>query len=489
MAVTNPSECVQTIGNYELLAKLAEGGMGTVYRGRNCLTGDIVAVKVVPPHLLNNPVVLKRFEQEYSVARAIDHPNIVKALDFGRQGDLRYLVMEFVDGESLGQKLEREGAMSEADAIRVISQVARGLQAAHAQGVIHRDVKPDNVLLTPDGQAKLTDLGLVKELEADLNLTRTGRGLGTPHFMAPEQFRNAKKADMRCDIYSLGATLYMMVTGELPFKSNGPLDAWMKKINNDIEAPRKIMPGLSERMDWAIRRAISPDPLNRPVCCQEFLEDLSGQTTKETVSTEPGVNSVPAYWYMIYTDDEGETHTVKGTLKGIRRSLREGLLGDAENIRLSRDKGGPFAPLKEFAEFRDLVVQPQAAPTPPPRTAPTPVPTPSPTLRPKPAPSAKPRTLSGQAPIVPAPAPTPAPAASASHSSILRKSAVAIPVPPPAAQPAGPCIHLKTGEPGLSADAWRWLILGAFFIGVGLALSYFHTPILRYLRYFLGMMD
>ena len=166
--------------------------------------------------------------------------------------------MEFVEGESLGQKIERDGRMNEEEAIRVISLVAAGLQKAHKQGLIHRDVKPDNVLLMPDGQVKLTDLGLVKEIEADLNFTRTGRGLGTPHFMAPEQFRNAKKADVRCDVYSLGATLYMMVTGELPFQSNGPLDAWMKKINNEIDAPRKWNPELTERVDWAIRRAIRP---------------------------------------------------------------------------------------------------------------------------------------------------------------------------------------------------------------------------------------
>src|SRR5205085_6760165 len=104
------------------------------------------------------------------------------------------------------------------------------------------DVKPDNILLTADGQAKLTDLGLVKELDADLNLTRTGRGLGTPHFMAPEQFRNAKNADARCDIYSLAATLYMAVTGELPFQSAGPVDAWMKKVENKLAPPRQLAP-------------------------------------------------------------------------------------------------------------------------------------------------------------------------------------------------------------------------------------------------------
>src|ERR1043165_9397314 len=264
---------MQTIGNYELVEKIAEGGMGTVYKGRSLTSGMLVAIKIVPSHLLSNPVVLKRFEQEYNAARQIDNPNIVKALDFGRHEDTRYLVMEYVEGESLGQKIERDGRMDEKEAVRIIPQVAEALQKAHKQGLIHRDVKPDNVLITQAGEAKLTDLGLVKELETDLNLTRTGRGLGTPHFMAPEQFRNAKKADVRCDLYSLGATLYMMVTGALPFQSNGPLDAWMEKINNEIEAPRKRVASISERVDWAIRRSISPDPVHRPENCREFIED------------------------------------------------------------------------------------------------------------------------------------------------------------------------------------------------------------------------
>src|SRR5262249_46814687 len=241
-------QVLQTIGKYELLEKIAEGGMGTVYRGRDRDSGQAVAVKVAPPHMVRNPILLKRFEQEDNVARDLQHPNIVRALDYGFHGTVPYLVMEFVEGESLGQKLERDGRMTESEAIRVIAQVAQGLHKAHKQGLVHRDVKPDNVLVTPDGTAKLADLGLVKELEAELNLTHTGRGLGTPHFMAPEQFRNAKNADARCDIYSLGATLYMMVTGELPFKSSGPLDAWMKKIHSELPTPRELTPALSERV-------------------------------------------------------------------------------------------------------------------------------------------------------------------------------------------------------------------------------------------------
>jgi eukaryotic-like serine/threonine-protein kinase len=344
---------LKTISHYDLLDKIAEGGMGTVYRGRDNLTGQIVAVKVVPKHLLSNQVFIKRFEQEYNAARAIDHPNIVRALDFGREGDTPYLVMEFVDGESLGARIEREGALAEEESIRIIGEAAQGLQMAHKLGLIHRDIKPDNILITHDGQAKVTDLGLVKELDADQNLTRTGRGLGTPHFMAPEQFRNAKKADVRCDIYSLAATLYMMVTGELPFRTLNPLDAWMKKINNDLPGPRKVNPEISEHIDWAIRKSMSADPNLRASSCDEFIEDLTGQSGRQ-YSSDDGVKELSEWWYLVYKDDEGITHTVKGTKQAIRRSLNENLLGDAANIRVAESKQGPFEPLRRHPEFRDF---------------------------------------------------------------------------------------------------------------------------------------
>jgi serine/threonine protein kinase len=348
-------ETAKSVGSYDLLEKIAEGGMGAIYRGRHRESGQVVAIKLMPPHLAQNPVLLKRFEQEFRAASRLDHPNIVRALDYSDNGDMPYLVMEFVEGESLGRKLEREGRMSEADAIRIIAQVAQGLHRAHKQNLIHRDVKPDNILVTPDGVAKLADLGLVKETETDLNLTRTGRGLGTPHFMAPEQFRNAKNADIRCDIYSLGATLYMMMTGELPFRSNGPLDAWMKKIQNDLTPPRQLVPGLSERLDWAIRRAMSANPEQRPASCREFVEDLTGHSTRRLPTVDSSTPQAEL-WYLVYRDEGGQPHTVKGTVPAVRRSLRDGLLGDASNIRAGRTKAGPFEPLRSYPEFRDLVV-------------------------------------------------------------------------------------------------------------------------------------
>ncbi|MFO0935982.1 MAG: protein kinase [Gemmataceae bacterium] len=367
------------IGNYDLIEKIAEGGMGAVYKGRQRSTGQIVAIKIVPPDTAKNQVLLKRFEMEFRAASVLNHPNIVKALDYNGVGT-PFLVMEFVDGESLGQRVERDGPIPELEAIKIIAQVCDGLHKAHKQSLIHRDVKPDNILVTREGVAKLTDMGLVKDVDAELNLTRTGRGLGTPHFMSPEQFRNAKNADVKCDIYSLGATLYMMVTGEVPFAKTNPLDCWMKKVKNDFPAPRKVNAGLSERIDWAIRRAMSADPNQRPATCREFVEDLTGNaaavhgspsTAIPQVSTGTASDATPmptntpedVLWYMVYRGPNGQQHTVKGLSGSIRENLRRGALGDPAAIMMSKTKTGPFIPLKTIAEFRDLLVTPAAIET------------------------------------------------------------------------------------------------------------------------------
>jgi serine/threonine protein kinase len=361
MALDTPRPPLKSVGEYDLAEKIAEGGMGTIWRGLHRQTGEVVAVKIVPASMANNAVLQKRFEQEFKAAEKLSHPNIVRAIEYGHEGSTPYIVMEFVPGESIGQRIERDGRIPEREAIDLVVQAANGLFHAHRRGMIHRDVKPDNIMITPDGKAKLADLGLVKETESDLNLTRTGRGLGTPHFMAPEQFRNAKNADKRCDIYSLGATLYMMVTGELPFKSCGPLDAWMKKIHNEITPPRKLVPELTERLDWAIRRAMSADPNQRPESCREFVEDLTGRSTRRVPNVEAD-QPQQDIWFLVYVDEEGVQHTVRGTKAGIRRSLKEGRMGDASGVRASRDKKGPWEPLRSFPEFRDLVIEPAAMP-------------------------------------------------------------------------------------------------------------------------------
>ena len=357
---TRPGTTPASIGDYDVLEKIAEGGMGAVFKARSRVTGDLVAIKVLPPNTARNPVLLKRFEHEYRAAAALDHPHIVRALDFCGSGPTPFLVMEYVEGESLGAKVDREGPMAEDQAIRIIAQVCQGLHRAHKQKLVHRDVKPDNILVTADGVAKLTDLGLVKIADEELNLTKTGRGLGTPNYMAPEQFRDAKNADVRCDVYSLGATLYTLLTGETPFGKVGPLECWLRKQRNELPPPREVNRAVSERVSWAVMRAMSGDPASRPTSCKEFVEDLTGASLRPTAAAP---EQPPAdLWYLVYRDELGETHTVKGTTDGIRRALKEGLLGDASNVRACRTKTGQFLVLTDYPEFRDLVIRPAPMP-------------------------------------------------------------------------------------------------------------------------------
>jgi serine/threonine protein kinase len=247
-----------------------------LYKGVDPHTEEPVAIKVASQEVVDNPVLLKRFKQEYTVTRNLAHPNLIRALSFGHQDAAPYIVFEFVSGPSLGDRLEREGRLSEDEAVRVIRQVAGALGEAHKNRVIHRDVKPDNILLTDDGQAKVIDLGLAKDVDDDQMLTRPSTGLGTPNFMAPEQFSDARHADERCDVYSLGATLYMAVTGQLPFLGRSLKAILDKKAKNDLVPPGQLVPGLSPQVETAICRSVLANPLERPASCLQFLEILSG---------------------------------------------------------------------------------------------------------------------------------------------------------------------------------------------------------------------
>lgn len=351
---------IKQIGQYEILAQVGEGGMGKVYKARHVDHGTIVAIKLVSKETAKQQLLIKRFEKEFKAASSIDHPNVVKALEYSVSDSQPYIVMEFVDGESLGAKVEREGPLPELEAVRLLGQICEALHRAHKQGLIHRDVKPDNIMITKEGDAKLTDLGLVKDVDDTNNLTRTGRGLGTPHYMSPEQFRNAKNADIRCDIYSLGATLYTMVTGVVPFAKSNPLECWMKKSKNEYDEPRKLIPALSDRVNRAIQKAMHADPAARPASCRQLMEELIGRgwTPGEGLSNAASdVIQVPPQdlWYMVYYDENGKARTVKGTTQSIRRNLAAGALGDVSVIVVSRVKQGPFLPINSQEEFADLV--------------------------------------------------------------------------------------------------------------------------------------
>jgi serine/threonine protein kinase len=289
--VTKPPKPPST-KRYLLREPIGHGGMGTVNRADDRVTGQPVAIKVLKATVNESPMHHRRLAQEFRAAAQLEHPNIVRAIEVYTDGWTSCLVYEFVEGEDLAEKIIKVGRLPEDEAVRVITQIAQALQYAHLRQVIHRDVKPDNIMVLPDGRAKLTDFGLAKDYNNDMNLTRHASGLGTPNYMAPEQFADAKTAGVRCDVYSLGATLYSAVTGRLPFEAKAAMAILAQKEKTPPSA-RAVVPGLSESVDEAIRAALQPDAENRPESCLEFFKLLTARPRSGGSGTVPQPKSSP----------------------------------------------------------------------------------------------------------------------------------------------------------------------------------------------------
>ncbi len=250
MADEDGRKQIKSLGGFELLSLLGRGGMGAVYKARQTSLDRVVALKVLPPSLARNRDFIQRFLREARAAGKLNHANIVTGIDVGEADGFFYFAMEFVEGESLGARLKREGPLPPAEAISIVRQVAEGLRHAHEHGLIHRDVKPDNVLIDKGGTAKLCDLGLARSAAAeDSSLTQTGTALGTPNYISPEQARGEGDIDAHTDIYSLGATLYHLVAGRPPFSGNTAAVVMTHHINDPAppltEAAPEAGPGLA----------------------------------------------------------------------------------------------------------------------------------------------------------------------------------------------------------------------------------------------------
>jgi serine/threonine protein kinase len=271
------------LGGYSLMQRLGSGGVGAVYRAL-APTGEIVAVKVLNAATKDDNEARRRFRREFEVARKLVHPHLVRYLDFGTDGGQPYIAMEYVEGVSLWDHVRRQGPMPEAAVARVAQQIGSALDAAHGKNVMHRDVKPNNVLLTPAGDAKLADFGLVKDLESAGNFTADQAILGTPYFMAPEQFFNARTVDRRADIYGLAATLLFAVTGRVPFKFPGA-GLLEKKLTGQFHPPGQVLPNSSPELLGAIALALDPEPTRRPQTAAALARGLGGASEQGTRGT------------------------------------------------------------------------------------------------------------------------------------------------------------------------------------------------------------
>jgi len=262
-------------GPYECLSKLGVGGMGSVYQARHRETQAIVALKIASRRVVTEPILAVRFQNEYEAAQHLQHPRLVRALEYGKEHDTPYLVMEYVPGMSLDQKIRAKGKLGVEEVMRIARQMGDVLAYLHQHNVIHRDIKPGNILLTETGEAKLADLGLVKNMEFHQSLTRSNTGLGTMEYAAPEQFDNAKNADGRADVYALGATLYKALTGHNPFGRGGQITTLNRKLTNGFTPVGQVIPGVKPCVDRAITQALQADPNKRPANVAVFMELLT----------------------------------------------------------------------------------------------------------------------------------------------------------------------------------------------------------------------
>jgi serine/threonine-protein kinase len=265
----------QQIPGYELLEKLGRGSMGTVYKAQQLSMNRLVAVKMLHPKLAADPRLLKRLVREAHLAAKLSHNNIVQAIDVGAAGSLHYFVMEYVQGTTIKQELEAGKIYSEAEAVEIVLQIAQALQHAHRRGLIHRDVKPANIILTADRVAKLADLGMARET-TDEAMARAEKGLtiGTPFYIAPEQIYGQEDIDGRADIYSLGATFYHMITGQPPFpgdKIEPVLDA---HLHQELTPPDHLNTSLSSGAGEVVEFMMAKDREQRYRSPEDLILDL-----------------------------------------------------------------------------------------------------------------------------------------------------------------------------------------------------------------------
>lgn len=265
----------QKIPGYKIIGKLGAGAMATVFKAKQLSLDRMVAIKVLPRKFSSNPQFIERFYAEGRAAAQLNHPNIVQAYDVGKAGDYHYFVMEFVDGSTVYDQIVASKRYTEADAIDIAIQIAEALQHAHEKGLIHRDVKPKNIMVTKSGVAKLADLGLARAIsDREAAEAEAGKAFGTPYYISPEQVRGEMNIAPPADIYSLGATLYHMLTGQVPFDGKNPSAVMHKHLKAELVPPDHVNPRLSGGISEVIEMMMAKPPQDRYQSCKDLLLDL-----------------------------------------------------------------------------------------------------------------------------------------------------------------------------------------------------------------------
>lgn len=261
------------VGRYELIEKIGEGGMAVVYKSKDRLLNRFVAIKILRPEYTKDSQFVDSFRKESQAAAGLQHSNIISVYDVGHEGNIHFIVMELVDGKPLSDIIKERAPMDYKSAIEIAKQVASALSLAHENNIIHRDIKPHNIMITKDGTAKLGDFGIAKAV-SDATLTETSKIIGSVHYFSPEQARGAY-VDERSDIYSLGIVMYEMLTGEVPFDGDNPVQVALMHINDEIQPPSRLVPGIPPALEKIIMKATDRFQSNRFKSVDDMLEDLN----------------------------------------------------------------------------------------------------------------------------------------------------------------------------------------------------------------------
>lgn len=260
-------------GRYELIEKIGEGGMAIVYKAKCCLLNRYVAIKILRPEFTKDEQFVENFRRESQAAAGLSHPNIVSVYDVGQEGNIHFIVMELVEGKTLSELIEEKGRLDYKEAINITRQVASALSLAHKNQIVHRDIKPHNILITNTGVAKLADFGIAKAVSASTIIGGNNKVMGSVHYFSPEQARGAY-VDERSDIYSLGIVLYEMLTGKVPFDGDNPISIALMHINDPMPPVSAEVPGIPPQLEKIIMKATDKYQTNRYRTADEMIEDL-----------------------------------------------------------------------------------------------------------------------------------------------------------------------------------------------------------------------
>ena len=271
-------------GRYEILGVLGQGGMGAVYKARDRELDRLIALKVIRPELATDPGILQRFKQELILARNITHKNVVRIFDLGEADGIRFISMEYVDGDDLRTLLRREGKFSGKDTVALIEQVCRALDAAHAEGVIHRDLKPQNIMRDKNGRVVVMDFGLARSL-GESGMTQTGAIVGTIEYMSPEQALGSQ-LDQRSDIFSVGLIFYELLTGKAPYEADTAIASLMKRTREEARSASDVDASVPKSLSAIVSRCLEREPANRYHSVVELLQQLTSWEADPTITPE-----------------------------------------------------------------------------------------------------------------------------------------------------------------------------------------------------------